>query len=298
MTSGSYERYTHYERFVPSAPLSRFVESLWSYRGYRPPHASERVLPSGTVELIIPLGAQPLVMPDAGTGSWSSRGAIVSGVRADSFDIGTHQQKDLIGVHFRPGGAWPLLGVPLDAIQNRHVELEALWGRSAYLLLERVVEARPSSEAFRILSAALLERWRHAKGPLHQGIQGSLRAMMSADAVPAPAIARLADRAGLSHRRFVELFRREVGLPPKSFARVHRFQRALQRLFSEPDAPAAAIALDAGYCDQAHWINECRSIAGTTPSRLAAWMRTAPRYIPAEERGQILPIPIPSAPLT
>ena len=83
----------------------------------------------------------------------------------------------------------------------------------------------------------------------------------------------------LSHRRFVELFRRDVGLGPKQLCRVLRLGRAL-RLASSGVPAWAHVASTAGYCDQSHLVREFRTIAGVSPTEWAALSRRHPHHIP------------------
>jgi len=93
-----------------------------------------------------------------------------------------------------------------------------------------------------------------------------------------PAIAALLDRmdpagpvtaavanSGLSHRQFIAQFRRAVGLAPKAYLRVLRFQHALRRL-RRGETPLVSVAADAGYSDQAHFTREFIEFSGVTPT--------------------------------
>ncbi len=71
---------------------------------------------------------------------------------------------------------------------------------------------------------------------------------------------------GYSHRRFIELFRRAIGLSPKLYCRVLRFQSALERLAGRATHSLADLALAAGYSDQAHFNREFREFTGMPPS--------------------------------
>jgi AraC-like DNA-binding protein len=83
---------------------------------------------------------------------------------------------------------------------------------------------------------------------------------------PAPPVSDVADEVGLSARRFIELFKDEVGLAPKLFCRVRRFQRAVRLVHGRTDVDWADVALDCGYFDQAHLIHEFREFSGLSPT--------------------------------
>jgi transcriptional regulator GlxA family with amidase domain len=83
----------------------------------------------------------------------------------------------------------------------------------------------------------------------------------------------LAFQAGFSARQLRRLFLEQVGLSPKHFCRVIRFQRSLSRLPGRGRADWAQVAVDCGYYDQAHFINEFRQFSGYTPGEFAALAR-------------------------
>ena len=82
-------------------------------------------------------------------------------------------------------------------------------------------------------------------------------------------IARLTDHLGWSRRRLVAEFRQAVGLPPKTVARVLRFDHALELWKADPTLPWTEVALAGGYNDQAHFSREVRALSGQSPSKLA-----------------------------
>ena len=79
-------------------------------------------------------------------------------------------------------------------------------------------------------------------------------------------VAELSDEIGISSRRLVDVFSQQVGLTPKLFARVQRFQNVIQNLPPEQDVDWMDVALGCGYYDQAHFIHDFRSFSGLSPS--------------------------------
>ncbi|NTX04250.1 helix-turn-helix domain-containing protein [Myxococcus sp. CA040A] len=278
--------HSFYRALAPPEPLRPFIQAFWLYDGYRPGHGLERVLPTGTLELVIPLAGQRLEWRELDGEAGACAEALVSGPRRAAFDVPTAQQSMLAGVHFRAGGAWPLLGVPLDALAGRHVELSSLWGPVATRWVARLSEASSDEERFAILGTAFLARQSSLR-TVHEAVWTALGRLRASTAdVP---VSSLVAGSGLSHRRFIELFRREVGLTPRDFLRVRRFQQALQRTREDATASLTWLAHEAGYCDQSHWLLECRKLSGLAPGALSAAARGA-TALPPEERGQMLPI--------
>jgi AraC-like DNA-binding protein len=274
---------------VPAAPLRDFVEDFWLYEDYQPARRRDRIVPSGTMELVINLREDELRLyhpsePDRCT---AFPGALVSGAFGAPFAIDTLHETAMIGVHFRPGGAFPFLGLPAGDLADAHVSLEALWGRRAGELRERLCGAVTPAARFRLLEEALLHQLRDAQ-QRHPAVAAALQAFCAAPVQPS--VRDLARDAGLSRRRFIELFNREVGLTPKLFSRIRRFQHALLLARRKPAPEWAQLALDAGYCDQSHLIRDFIAFAGISPAQFAAERKRLDRQGAHVKRNH-LPLP-------
>jgi AraC-like DNA-binding protein len=251
-------------RFVmcpPGPALARFIEYFYLLLDV-PPGAKGRLLPSGTLDLVVNL-TEGRSDPDSGI-SLGSSGAAAAGAYGRSFEFSSPARASLLGVHFRLGGALPFLGAPPGELADRHVELELLWGRRAATeLRERLCAATTSKERFRLLEAALLSRL-PGDVPGHRAVPFALEQL----ARPGCNVGEVAASVELSRRRFIQVFTSEVGMTPKHLSRVLRFRRAceLARRAKAPDW--CQLALACGYFDQSHLINEVREFAGTTPVAL------------------------------
>jgi AraC-like DNA-binding protein len=251
--------------FVPEAPLSGLVASIWLYETDDLAHPKERVLPSANMQLLVNLREDELTVSDAdGAGKPALfPGALLSGAHAEPFLIDTIHQSSIMGVSFRPGGAFPFFRPPADEFRNTHVSLEAVWGAGAAELRERLLAAGAADDRLRILAEALLQR---ATGALvrRPAVTYALRAFRSG--VPAGTVRDVTDQVGLSSRRFIKVFSEEVGLTPKLFSRVQRFQKALRLARRTSEVDWAELAADAGYFDQSHLIHEFREMSGLSPA--------------------------------
>ncbi len=240
---------------ITQRPLSDFVDFLWLSQGYVQPHASERLLPTGRMDLVISL--------DESCG-WR---AIASGARSTSMLLGTARPLTLIGVGFKPGGGFPFFPCPAGELQDSSTPLDALWGPTANSVREQLLEAVTPRERFAVLEAHLLECLR--AGPRrHPAIQYALATFQSGSNTAT--IADIVEHTGLSARKLIELFRGQVGLTPKVFSRMCRFRRVLGRIGNTPDVDWAETALACGYFDQPHFIHDFRDFAGVSP---AAYLR-------------------------
>jgi AraC-like DNA-binding protein len=254
-----------FRHYKPAPPLSDFVDILWLYEGYTQPHAKERLLPTGTFDLVINLHEDQARIYDKDDHDQFRRlrGTLVCGAHSEFFVIDTAAQLAVLGVHFKAGGAFPFLKLPAGELHNLHVSLEDLWGAAANELRERLLEARTAEAKFRVLEQALLAQ---AKLPLarHPAVNFALREF---HCVPhARTIADVTGRSGLSARRFIQVFHEQVGLTPKLFCRVRRFQQVLRLIHRAQQVDWADVALACGYFDQAHFIRDFQAFSGINPS--------------------------------
>jgi AraC-like DNA-binding protein len=239
----------------PAAPLGDFIESIWHYECYDTPHRVDRILPSGDMGIVINLRDEGFRVHDD-----TFPGAILSGAHSEFFTLDTAQQSYTLGIQFKPGGAYRFLKMPAGELQGRHVALSDAWGSRANEMRERLLAAKTIDERFRIVEEVLLAIMKPARDP-HPAVAYALREIGRMHSV-----AELSSRIGLSPRRFADVFRNEVGLTPKLFCRIRRFQQALRCLSEGRRIEWADFALSNGYYDQPHFIHDFQAFSGLNPS--------------------------------
>ncbi len=144
-----------YHSYAPSPPLAEFVERVWLCLD-APAHRQVRILPSGTSELVINLCEDEVRVYDALQSDGCTRysGVVVSGAYRGCLMIDPMQHSSIMGVHFKPAGAFPFLGAPADELADMHLDLETLWGTSAAELRERLRAASTVGQQFSLLENA------------------------------------------------------------------------------------------------------------------------------------------------
>jgi AraC-like DNA-binding protein len=253
-----------FQSHIPAPPLSEFVDRFW-FCSDNPPHTRERLFPSGTVELVINLVDDEIRIDGLSSTGHDRRfsGAVVSGPYSRFFGIDSRQHAAIIGVHFKPGGAFSVLGFPIDKLTDSHIDLESIWGRFASELRERLCETVTPLQRFALLEAALLSRLGR---PLRHHPAVAIALDSFEKEWTAVSIRDLARRVDLSQRRFIQLFADEVGLTPKIYSRIQRFQRT-RDIVQKVTAPRwAELAAGCGYSDQSHLIRDFQEFAGLSPS--------------------------------
>ncbi len=242
---------TGFHHYALRRPLSDDVVGLWCYGHYAQPHRRERLLPTGTMNLMVSI--------DAG----GHASAIVSGARSSCFLLDTSKPFSVIAASFKAGGGFAFFGRPAGELQNLSVPLDALVGPEAGHLCERLLDARTTLARFRALEQFLFE---HLKGHPGRsaGVCYALRAFHKSSRTPR--IASVVDEIGWSATRFIATFRHEVGLAPKVYCRVARFRNVVARLHDIDEIDWSDVSLACGYFDQSHFVHDFKEFAGVTPS--------------------------------
>jgi AraC-like DNA-binding protein len=250
---------------VPRPPLDAFVQSIWVCRNEPQPHKLERILPTGAAQLIVNLKDDQtrLYDPDLGHRCVTTAGTVLSGVWSRYQVIDTSEQEYVAGVAFKPGGTVPFVRVPAHEICDADIPLDSIWSRArAAALRERILESATMEAMLDVLESALTRMW--AGRALHPAVGFALAAF---DREPAmTSVAAVTTAIGMSAKRFIERFKSEVGVTPKRYCRIRRFQDAVTRTHRGRSPEWTRLALDCGYFDQAHFIHDFRSFAGLTPT--------------------------------
>jgi AraC-like DNA-binding protein len=258
----------------PSGVLAPFVSSI-GYAETRFGHSRELSLPSGTVSLLVNLDRDEMrTFPLDGGPPRVSGGAAVQGPYDRPVLIDPADQRQIMWVSFRPAGSYPF--VPADAADLRDslVDLADIWGRDGATLRERLLSAATPADRLRELEVALVDR---ARRPLERD---DAAARAAADLHRGATVAAAADRLGWTPKRLGRVFTAQVGLTPKRFARVRRFQRLLRAASRTPAPDWARLAAELGYHDQAHLIHDFRALAATTPGAYRPRSPGEPNHMP------------------
>lgn len=254
----------------PGPPLDAFVDSVWLCRFEPRARRLECVVPGGGAQVIINLAEdETRVYEDSPRGLLCRRspGSIVTGLTTRYQIIDTAEQEYVAGIAFKPGGTLPFVESPAHDLSDDDVPLEALWGRQqTSLLRERLLAAPDAETALDVLEQVLRETWcDRTPHPAVAFALGEFRADPSATRV-----GDVTGAIGLSAKRFIERFKAEVGVTPKRYCRLLRFQRAVALAHRGLMVDWRDLAIACGYFDQAHLIHEFREFSGMTPTRYEA----------------------------
>lgn len=243
--------------------LAGLVDKIWHSEGALA-HRGERILPNGTVELVLNLG-EPFRLLE-GTGTRVFAAASLCGMQSGPLVIEQPARHDVLNVRLHPAGAYALLGMPTGEVSGRFVELHDLVGHAATELLERCRDAASVEARFRLVAEWVSERVARSRGIDPPIAWAAAQIERSGGA---RSIGALREQTGLSPSRFAATLREQIGVTPKRYARIIRFRRVVAMLHARTDT-LADIALAAGYYDQPHMTAEFRELSGLTPREFLA----------------------------
>jgi len=242
-------------RYWPSADLAPFVEHYWIVRW----------------DLDAPTMAESLPNPSMHMVFYGGQAELVGVMMRGRFTVPLEGRGGAIGVKFRPGGFRPFADRSLAAFANRRWPLAAVLGERAAALAAEVFAC--FDDDGRVI--AHVETFLRSHRP-RQDAAMELAARTVARIAEDRTITRveqLLDEAGTTLRRLQRLFREHVGATPKWVIQRYRLIEAADRLAAGDAADGAALALDLGYADQAHFIRDFKRIVGRPPAAYARTLR-------------------------
>lgn len=249
-------------RFADSWGFPQLVRTFWEVHGTFP-HVRERVLPTTDIFVLINLGAPHVLISGNRERIYSD--AWVSGIQQLALLTGALGRTDVWGARLTPYGAEAAFGATA-ALADRVLELSELMGRAGVTLAASLRDAATFEgrcQLFEHHLATMLHQGRRRWRPEVAWAFGRITAGTSSRIVD------VAAEIGWSRKHLHSQFVDHFGHGPKAIARIARFERALQFMSADADSSLAAVALSAGYYDQAQFAREFRALAGITPTAYA-----------------------------
>jgi AraC-like DNA-binding protein len=191
--------------------------------------------------------------------------------RPPAFLLGAHGQvavqpgrcaESYLQLRMAPLGAYRLLGLPISELGGTIIDLEDVFGRAARQLLDAVRESPSWEQRF-----GLVDRFLRAaadRGPRPSPEVRHAQERLTGD--PRVRVGQVAAEVGWSHKHLITRFTQQVGLTPKTVARLARFEQVMGQVRTARVMDWGQVAADTGYADQAHLIREFRAFCGSTPA--------------------------------
>ena len=271
-----------FEVHVPAPPLNHFVDHFFYYEGLSPAHNKERFFPDGNTEIIIDLSenTQYIFNNESLMEIQACRYAWVSGVRTRSITIPSGRGSRMLVVAFKKGKAYPFYPMPMSELTDQVVSADLIFGRSVLHLREQLLASTSIQEMFMFVEKFMLRR---AHGALVDEMRRRCIEYALLHIVNRPdvlSVEHLCDQTGYSQKHFINLFKEQVGVSPKQYLKIMRFQNAIVEIENHGVIHWSNFARERGYYDQPHFINEFKNFSGFTPGEYMHRKTDLLNYVP------------------
>ena len=253
-----------YRIHKPVQPLSQFIDFFFYYEAYQASHSMEKFLPDGSVDLLIDLTESPkkLFYDDEGTTYTTFRKSWISGMKTNYILIDA-SVSNMIGVHFKPGGCYPFIQFPMAELNDLTIGLDSVWGNEANSIREAMLHEPCIDKRFSTLETYFLQKGKHKMGN-HVLVDYSVNQLVNSPQMWT--IKKLSGKTGISQKHLITLFKKYVGLSPKMFSRINKFQKVIRLIEQQKKIDWSMLAYECGYFDQAHFIKEFQAFSGINPA--------------------------------
>jgi AraC-like DNA-binding protein len=263
---------------IPVTPLDLFIDSMVYMKVGAVHHSIERLLPDGNVVLIIDLTTEPKYIYDDETllPIQTCKKAWFSGIHTRGLLIPAGQDAHQLVITFKKGKSFPFLQMPLTEVAGIVVDTDLVMS-NIDRLREALLHCAAPEDVFSCAEAFFLGEY---LGRLSENACVDYAVSRIVAAPESLTMEEIAGNVGYSQKHFIHLFKQHVGVAPKSYLRIMRFNKTLSEIAAAADIDWTALALDCGYYDQAHFIGDFKKFSGYTPEEYVAIPRDYPNYVP------------------
>ena len=252
---------------IPAFPLNRFIERLFYYEGINATHTMDRFLPDGNTEIIIDLteGTQFIYDNETLEEIQACRYFWASGVRTQPITIPSGNGTRMLVIAFKKGMAYPFYSMPMSELTDHVVSGDLIFSKAILELREQLLSAASIDQMFLLVETFL---FLCAKDRLSSKYTSRCIEYAVSRITSQPnrlVLQQLSDQIGYSQKHFISLFKIQVGVSPKQYLRIMRFQHAILEMETCQPIDWSDFARENGYYDQSHLIHEFRYFSGFTP---------------------------------
>ncbi len=268
-----------FKSYIPNPPLDQFVDFFYYHENYQPDHSIDRFLPNGNVEIIIDLDDRPKYIYDNESleAIQSCRYIWASGVRTKPISIHSGKESAMMVVYFKKGMAYPFFPLPMNEMADRVVDANLLFPAEFGFLREKLLAEKDIDARFRLTEEFLIDSYL-SKLSINECVSFAIdQIIIRPDQIN---LGNLYQKIGYSQKHFTEMFKNHVGVTPKAYTKILRFQKAIGEVEAEGDTNWALIANDCGFYDQAHFINDFKFFSGFTPEDYLRRKNGILNYVP------------------
>jgi AraC-like DNA-binding protein len=249
----------------PSKTLSPYIKRYWAIENAldKDDVCVQRIIPTGLPELLLYFTARPKILTD---NKHLSDNVALYGHQNGFYDIELAGNLSVFSIVFQPQGLMQFFKFPLNEICNRNVSLKDINGQAGRDLEEKMNETMTFNQRVSVIETYLLNllknnfddfnfrRINHVS-KLIKHTHGNI------------GIAQMASEACLSRKQFERIFAENIGISPKQYLKIIRFQSAIFQKQQNNNLNMTELSYESGYFDQSHFINDFKSLCGLTPKQ-------------------------------
>lgn len=264
---------------IPAFPLNKFIEAFIFFERVEHAHTVDRFLPNGDTEILIDFHDAPQFIYDNDSLKeiQACRHVWASGLRSEPITIPSGNGASMMVISFKKGMSAPFFPFPMDEIRDSVVDADLIWGSDFGDLREALLDVRDVDRRFVMVEQFLFARFR-SKLELNPCVAFAVGEMI--ERPDALNIRRMNEKIGYSQKHFTEMFRKQVGVTPKSYLKIMRFQKAVRSIDAADAIDWGSIAHECGFYDQAHFINDFKHFSGFTPEQYSKIHTNYQNYVP------------------
>ena len=268
--------------YEPKPPLNSFIQSFLYYEGFAPDHKIERFLPDGNTEIIFELTGNTKYIYDNDTLEelQACNNVWVSGVRTAPISIPSNNEAKMFIVYFHKGMAFPFYTFPMTHLSDRVVDADTVFKNSLTDMHEMFLACASVKQMFTIAEHFFQQRLSQWRG---DEMKTACVRYALQEITHRPDILKLENiigQIGYSQRHFIDFFKNSVGVNPKTYLKIMRFQKAIVGIERAKKVNWSSVALESGYYDQSHFIHDFKTFSGFAPNEYAQKHIDFLNYVP------------------
>ncbi len=253
-----------FKQITISGDLGRIISEIVYYRDFEPAHPIDRFFPDANAYLILELNDLPQnTYDDQNRVAKTFRRHWFSGNRTQPMRFDSGKGVEMFVITVKNAFAFPILGDSMANLTNTVSQAEELFGEEIQLLWSDLRNLSELDMRIKRITAFFEKQlqWDENRWQWLRFFEALDRRYMEQITVQ-----QLVDEVGLSQKSLIQQFKKLIGITPKEFIRLKRFQKFIG-LLSQGATPSnlTTLAFECGYFDQSHCIREFRHYAGTTP---------------------------------
>ena len=199
--------------YIPAPPLNKYIALFTYYKQYNPDYSATKILPDGSVELLILLDDIQRFFYKNKNSPFTSQKAILSGLQQE-YIYADAASYSLFAIKFKAGGSYPFLHLPLLELNNLIVEADQVLGQAVLLLREQLLELSKPQQMFLLVEKFLMDRLRYSQQQ-HHLIDIAVSHLNQSNR--STSLRQMSEKLGYSQKQFIHIFKQQVGVSPKYY---------------------------------------------------------------------------------